>query len=52
VKTATAIPLWLVRALAAQGIRRTSFSKYGTVYRQHLMRRGAAKQADQSALHA
>jgi hypothetical protein len=52
VKTATAIPLWLVRALAAQGIRHTSFSKYGTVYRQHLMRRGAAKQADQSALHA
>ena len=32
IKTATSIPLWLVRALNDNGIRRTSFSKYGTAY--------------------
>lgn len=52
VKTARAIPLWLVRALAAQNIRRTSFSKYGTVYRQYLMPRAAAAPPDPNALRA
>jgi hypothetical protein len=52
VKTATAIPLWLVRALSAQGIRRTSFSKYGTVYRQHLMPGRPAEPAVSDALRA
>ena len=32
VKTATAIPMWLVRAMDENGICRTSFSKYGTAY--------------------
>ena len=32
IKTATSIPLWLVRALNDNGIRQTSFSKYGTAY--------------------
>lgn len=33
VKTADAIPLWLVHTLSELGIRKTSFSKYGTAYR-------------------
>lgn len=32
IKTATAIPLWLVRYLSSQKIYKTSFSKYGTAY--------------------
>lgn len=31
-KTATALPLWLTALLTREGIRRTSFSKYGTAY--------------------
>ncbi len=33
VKTATAIPLWLVEVLDRAGIRQASFSKYGEAYR-------------------
>ena len=36
VKAAGAIPLWMVRALSAQGVFQTSFSKYGTAYRDLL----------------
>lgn len=32
VKTATAIPLWLVKFLSRNKIYKTSFSKYGTIY--------------------
>lgn len=32
IKCAGAMPLWLVKALSDNGIRRTSFSKYGTAY--------------------
>lgn len=32
IKSAAAMPLWLVEALDAAGIRQTSFSKYGTAY--------------------
>ena len=32
IKTAAAIPLWLVSFLSQAGIRQTSFSKYGTAY--------------------
>ncbi len=32
IKTGTAMPLWLVNALNENGIRRTSFSKYGRAY--------------------
>lgn len=32
VKTTGAIPLWLVRILSQENIRKTSFSKYGTAY--------------------
>ena len=31
-KTPDAIPLWMVHALSAQGVCRTSFSKYGAAY--------------------
>ena len=34
VKTATAIPLWLARALSQNQIFKTSFSKYGTAFTQ------------------
>lgn len=32
VKTATAIPMWLVKVMSANKIFKTSFSKYGTAY--------------------
>ena len=32
IKTGTAMPLWLVKALDDNTIRKTSFSKYGTAY--------------------
>lgn len=32
IKTATAIPLWLVKVLSGNKIYKTSFSKYGTAY--------------------
>lgn len=32
VKTASAMPMWLVEALNREGIRQTSFSKYGMAY--------------------
>lgn len=32
IKTATAMPMWLVEALSREGIRQTSFSKYGMAY--------------------
>ena len=36
IKLPGACPLWLSRLLSAQGIFPTSFSKYGTCYRQKL----------------
>lgn len=35
-KTPGGIPLWMVRFLTENGIRKVSFSKYGTAYRQML----------------
>jgi len=34
IKTARAVPLWLTRALTEYGIKRRSFSKYGTEYKR------------------
>ena len=34
VKTADAIPLWLVQLLSREKIYKTSFSKYGTAWLQ------------------
>lgn len=39
VKTASAIPLWLVEALEAGQVRQASFSKYGEAYKQILKER-------------
>ena len=36
IKTASSIPMWLVSALDEAGIRKTSFSKYGSAYRAML----------------
>lgn len=36
VKVAGALPLWLVECLSQNGIRQTSFSKYGTAYQQKI----------------
>ena len=36
VKTGGTLPLWLVRLMAAQDIRRTHFSKYGAAYLQYI----------------
>ncbi len=39
VKTAEAVPLWLVEVLDKAGIRQTSFSKYGEAYKSILLER-------------
>ena len=44
IKTDGAVPLWLVRLLADNDVRQTSFSKYGQVH-QTLMTRGGAAHA-------
>ena len=36
IKTGGAYPLWLVRLLQENGIRRTHFSKYGQAYRMYI----------------
>lgn len=36
IKTAGAVPLWLVRTLTEQGIYKVSFSKYGNAYKEIL----------------
>ncbi len=36
IKTSGGIPLWMTRALSAQKIYKTSFSKYGTAFTQML----------------
>lgn len=40
IKTGTAVPLWLTEILTEMKIFRTSFSKYGTVYKQFLNVKG------------
>lgn len=45
IKVADSMPVWLVRLLAEYKLYPTSFSKYGTEYRQYLDRRGAAAAA-------
>ena len=45
-KTSGAIPLWMVRALSARGVSKTSFSKYGTAYQIMMQQsKGAATYA-------
>ena len=36
IKCAGAMPMWLVRVLSEKKIYKTSFSKYGTEYKQYL----------------
>lgn len=36
IKCAGAMPLWLTRVLSENGIHKTSFSKYGTEYKQYI----------------
>ena len=45
-KTSGALPLWMVHALSRQGIFKTSFSKYGTAYRDILLCKSIAKYQD------
>lgn len=47
IKVRGAIPCWLAEALAAEGLRRTSFSKYGAEYSRY-----AAQTAERSVLYA
>lgn len=48
-KTPDACPLWLSRTLTQTGARATSFSKYGTCYREHL---AAGVKQCKEALHS
>lgn len=49
-KTPDTCPLWLSRALSQAGARGTSFSKYGTCYREHL--EAGAQNHFKEALHS
>lgn len=49
-KAPDACPLWLSRALSQAGARATSFSKYGTCYREHL--EAGAQNHFKEALHS
>lgn len=40
IKTPGGLPLWLTHALTKNGIRKTSFSKYGTAYQTQIMNGG------------
>lgn len=40
IKTASAMPLWLVRALSENEIYPSSFSKYGNIYRSKILQTG------------
>lgn len=40
VKTSGALPLWLTQFLSEQKIYSRSFSKYGTYYKEHLLKKG------------
>lgn len=44
IKTATAIPLWLVQILSKNKIYKTSFSKYGTAYTLMLINKNQGEQ--------
>lgn len=44
IKTATAIPLWLVQILSENKIYKTSFSKYGTAYTLMLINKNQGEQ--------
>lgn len=44
-KMSDSIPLWMVRELSRLGIRKTSFSKYGTVYQNYILTKGNRKYA-------
>lgn len=44
IKTATAIPLWLVQILSGNKIYKTSFSKYGTAYTLMLINKNQGEQ--------
>ena len=50
IKTPSTIPLWLTRKLNALGIRQTSFSKYGTCFRDHILPALAEEQRRKAAL--
>lgn len=43
IKTPGGMPLWMVRLLSEEGIRQTSFSKYGTVYETMIKREKGEK---------
>jgi len=38
IKTASALPLWLVEILSQNAVYKTSFSKYGTAYTKYIMK--------------
>lgn len=48
IKSQTAIPLWFTRLLSEYGIHKTSFSKYGTEYKKHLLEMEERKQKGES----
>lgn len=45
IKAADAMPLWMVRVISEQGIRKGSFSKYGTAYTRLAEMRGTIQYA-------
>lgn len=49
IKTATAIPLWLTNYLSEHKIYKTTFSKYGTAYRQLISKNNRFKEEENCA---
>jgi len=52
IKTSGAIPLWVVDFLASNGIQKTSFSKYGTFYKNHIAANVTAVSAEGGLMYA
>ena len=46
IKTSGGMPLWLSHLLTEQSLFKTSFSKYGTAYRDMMRRHGSYKWSD------
>ncbi|MDR0465177.1 MAG: polyphosphate polymerase domain-containing protein [Treponema sp.] len=49
IKTASSIPLWLTHMLSENNIFPVSFSKYGTCYTKHILKRQNLKEAGDAA---
>ena len=52
VKVPGAFPMWITEALSELEIRRTSFSKYGTAYKNHVREQNTAQTEERKIIYA